>query len=168
MIEYVGGNLFDSNCQTLVCTVNCEGVMGKGIALQFKKKFPHMYLGYRAECDVGVQLKNGGDFWLYTYPDRVYAFYYDADGELRPGWQSKILCFATKEHWRNKSKYKWIERCLERFVYAYEHKIYGIDTITSIAFPKLGCENGGLDWLVVKPIMEKYLSRLPIKVEIYI
>ena len=60
MITYKQGNLFDSNCQTLVCTVNCKGVMGKGIALEFKQRFPIMYNEYRNVCKYGDALRNGG------------------------------------------------------------------------------------------------------------
>lgn len=150
MITYKQGNLFDSDCQTLVCTVNCEGVMGKGIALEFKKKFPDMFSAYRTVCLYGqTQLRQGGDVWLYCYPDA--------------GRQSRILCFATKGYWRNPSRLEWIERGLQKvksFITTYN--------ITSIAFPKLGCTNGGLDWMDVKPLMEKYLNKLDIPVEIYV
>lgn len=156
MIELRKGNLFDSKCQTLVNTVNCVGIMGKGIALQFKTKYPHMFTVYKDACKKGL-LKNGGDLWLFhlgqflPFGDFVFTNY------------PKILCFATKEDWRNPSKLEWIETGLKNFVKDYENL-----KITSIAFPKLGCNNGGLNWEnEVKPLMIKYLSDLPIKVEIY-
>lgn len=164
MITYKQGNLFDSNCQTLVCTVNCEGVMGKGIALEFKKKFSAMFSAYRATCIYSnIQLKHGGDLWLFCYSDLEQLTIWDTDGNLNKGRQSRILCFATKEKWRNPSKLEWIECGLQKvksFVTTYN--------ITSIAFPKLGCTNGGLDWMDVKPLMEKYLNKLDIPVEIYV
>lgn len=156
MIEFKKGDLFTSKCGCLVNTVNCVGVMGKGIALQFKEKYPHMFTVYKEACKKG-QLKNGGDLWLFhlgqffPFGDFVFTNY------------PKILCFATKEDWRNPSKLEWIERGLKNLVENYESF-----NIKSIAFPKLGCNNGGLNWeKEVKPLMIEYLSKLPIKVEIY-
>ena len=160
MITYKQGNLFDSNCQTLVCTVNCEGVMGKGIAKQFKQFFPIMYHSYVEECKHGTSLKNGGDLWLYTYENTSQMTLWE---DLNPDRQSKILCFATKEHWRNPSLLYWITRGLNTFREKY--KEWGI---TSIAFPKLGCTNGGLRWGSVQLIMEDKLEGLDIPVEIYV
>ena len=163
MITYKQGSLFDSNCQTLVCTVNCEGVMGKGVALEFKRRFPEMFTRYRDTCHYSkTQLKHGGDLWLYRYPDLEQFTLWDTDGHLNTGRQSKILCFATKEKWRDPSLLYWITRGLNTFRDMY--KEWGI---TSIAFPKLGCNNGGLDWDKVRPLMEKYLGDLDIPVEIY-
>lgn len=163
MITYKQGSLFDSNCQTLVCTVNCEGVMGKGIALEFKKNFPEMFTKYRDVCLYDkTQLKHGGDLWLYRYPDLEQFTLWDTDGHLNTGRQSRVLCFATKEHWKNKSNYDWILRGLQEFRNKY--KEWGI---TSIAFPKLGCNNGGLDWDVINQMMYGALYDLDIPVEIY-
>lgn len=156
MLEIKKGDLFNSKCECLVNTVNCVGVMGKGIALQFKEKYPHMFTVYKQACKKG-QLKNGGDLWLFSlgsflpFGDFVFTNY------------PKILCFATKEDWRNPSKLEWIETGLKNF-----SNIYKSLGIKSIAFPKLGCNNGGLNWeKEVKPLMIKYLSPLTIKVEIY-
>jgi len=151
MIVFKSGNLLNSECQTLVNTVNCVGVMGKGIALLFKKKFPDMFNEYKLTCKPGPYqcLKNGGDLWLYTYFD----FFKER----------KILCFATKEHWMHPSKIEWIERGLQQFVENYKYW-----NITSIAFPKLGCNNGKLNWENdVKPLMFNYLQPLDIICEIY-
>lgn len=148
MINFIKGNLFDSKCQTLVNTVNCVGVMGKGIALEFKNKYQAMFDEYKNVCR-RHELLHGGDLWLYDYVDVFIP--------------RKILCFATKEHWRNPSKIEWIERGLQQFVNKYKYW-----NITSIAFPKLGCNNGGLNWETqVKPLMIKYLEPLDIKIEIY-
>lgn len=162
-INYKVGNIFDSNCQTLVNTVNCKGVMGKGLALQFKQKFSRMYRAYVEECKYGSSLKQGGDLWLYTYEDLTQFTLWDTDGKLNTGRQSKVLCFATKEHWKNKSQYNWIIRGLQTFRVKY--KEWGI---TSIAFPKLGCTNGGLDWNQVQYYMETFLRDLDIPVEIWV
>lgn len=163
MITYREGDLFESNCQTLVCTVNCKGVMGKGIALEFKQRFPTMYNEYRNVCKYGDALRNGGDLWLYTYENLSQLTLWDTDGKLNKGRQSKILCFATKEHWKDPSLLYWITRGLNTFREKY--KEWGI---TSIAFPKLGCTNGGLRWGSVQLIMEDKLEGLDIPVEIYV
>ena len=152
MIVFKTGNIFDSKCQTLVNTVNCVGVMGKGLALQFKQKYPKMFDEYKFICKPGEYrcLEYGGDIWIYNYID----FFK----------HKKILCFATKEHWRYPSKIEWIERGLKQFVEDYKYW-----NITSIAWPKLGCTNGGLDWETeVKPLMVKYLNNTDIINEIYI
>ena len=148
MIIFKKGNLFDSECQTLVNTVNGNGVMGKGIALQFKQRYPDMFNEYKLACK-RKQIHIGGDLWLYDYIDMY-----------KP---RKILCFATKEDWWNPSKLVWIERGLEYFVNTYKSL-----NIISIAFPKLGCTNGKLDWETeVKPLMIKYLNDIDITCEIY-
>jgi len=151
MIEFKKGNLFNSECQTLVNTVNCVGVMGAGIAKQFKQKYPEMFAQYKWACEPGEYrcLEHGGDLWIWRYTDM-----------FKP---RIILCFATKEHWMNPSKVEWIERGLQRFIEDYRY--WGIE---SIAWPKLGCNNGKLNWENdVKPLMVKYLEPLPIANEIY-
>ena len=151
MIIFKKGNLFDSDCQTLVNTVNCIGVMGAGIAKQFKQRYPEMFAEYKWACKPGEHrcLEHGGDLWVYKYTDMFKT--------------RIILCFATKENWWNPSKIEWIERGLKIFVENY--KYWGI---TSVAWPKLGCTNGKLDWYKqVKPIMVKYLDDINIINEIY-
>ena len=155
MIIFKTGNLLDSECQTLVNTVNCVGVMGKGIALQFKKKFPEMFEEYRLACKRG-NIKYGGDIWVWNYIDMFK--------------QRKVLCFATKQSWQYPSKLEWIEKGLYLFTHQWEDGKYTYEKlgITSIAWPKLGCTNGKLDWeRQVKPLMFKYLQPLPIICEIY-
>lgn len=148
MIVFKKGNIFDSDCQTLVNTVNRNGVMGKGLALQFKQRYPEMFDEYRLACKL-KQIHIGGDLWVWDYVDLY-----------KP---RKILCFATKEDWWNPSKLVWIERGLQMFVNTY--KAFGI---SSIAWPKLGCTNGKLDWETeVKPLMVKYLDDINIMCEIY-
>ena len=141
MIKYVKGNIFEQQVQTFVNTVNCEGVMGKGYALEFKNKFPAMYESYRKVCTKKL-LKPGLLLLFKEY------------GNL---W---ILNFPTKTTWREKSKLSYIEEGLIKFVSTYKEK-----GIVSIVFPPLGCTNGGLDWnKEVKPLMEKYLSNLDIEI----
>lgn len=137
------GNLFESKCSTIVNTVNCVGVMGKGIALEFKKRYPEMYTDYVLKCNRKV-LKPG-----------VPYIYQNADG-------TNILNFPTKEHWRSPSRLSYIIDGLDWFVENY--KKYNIK---SIAFPPLGCGNGGLSWNTVGPIMYQKLHEFPIEIEIY-
>jgi uncharacterized protein YwgA/O-acetyl-ADP-ribose deacetylase (regulator of RNase III) len=116
--------------------------MGKGIALEFKKKYPEMFMEYILKCDRG-EVKPG---LPYIYQDKGIS----------------ILNFPTKDHWRSPSRLSYIIDGLNWFVENYEK--FGID---SIAFPPLGCGNGGLTWNVVGPIMYQKLSKLPINIEIY-
>jgi len=143
MISYVAGNLFESPAQTLVNTVNTVGVMGKGIAHSFKAIYPEMFREYQELCETGKL--NIGGLYLYRTPHKL------------------ILNFPTKKHWRNPSRPEYIEAGLETFV-----AIYGQAGIHSVAFPPLGCGNGELDFgRQVRPLMERYLSDLPIPVYVY-
>lgn len=155
MIELKTGDLFQSHCKTLVNTVNCEGVMGKGIALAFKKAYPEMYEQYRWEC-FNTHNIAPGKLWVWNNPNDLTLF--------ESPMKHNVLCFPTKIRWRNPSKIEWIEMGLKTF-----QEIYWQENIFSIAFPKLGCANGGLDWKTqVKPLMIKYLSDLTdIFIEIY-
>jgi uncharacterized protein YwgA/O-acetyl-ADP-ribose deacetylase (regulator of RNase III) len=137
------GNIFDSSSKTLVNTVNCVGVMGKGIAQIFKKKYPTMFKEYKILCD-NKQIKPGT-----LYP------YYEKN-------EIKILNFPTKQHWRSPSNLQYIIEGLNWFIDHYEQL-----GIKSIAFPPLGCGNGGLTWTVVGPIMYQKLNQLPINIEIF-
>ena len=136
------GDIFESNCSTIVNTVNCVGVMGKGIALEFKKRYPEMFMEYVLKCDRG-EVKPGIPY-VYQKED------------------VSILNFPTKDHWRSPSRLSYVIDGLDWFVDNYEK--YNIE---SIAFPPLGCGNGGLTWSVVGPIMYQKLSILPINIEIY-
>lgn len=137
------GDIFESKCLTIVNTVNCVGVMGKGIALEFKKRYPEMFLDYVNKCNSG-QVKTGTP---YVFDN---------------GNGTKILNFPTKDHWRSPSRLSFVVDGLDWFIKNYEKY-----EITSIAFPPLGCGNGGLAWEVVGPIMYQKLSGLPIEIEIY-
>ncbi len=137
------GDLFQSSAQTLVNTVNCVGVMGKGIAEEFKKKFPEMFLSYKKECEMGT-IKTG-ELRLYSQM-----------------FGKSVLNFPTKKHWKSPSLLSDIEQGLDFFLAHY--KEWGIE---SVAFPPLGCGNGGLSWEAVGPLMYKKLSTLDIPVEIY-
>ncbi len=137
------GNIFESKATTLVNTINCVGVMGKGVALEFKKRYPLMFKDYAEKCEAKAVL-----------PGQPY-YYNDLTG-------ASVLNFPTKDHWRSPSKLSYIVDGLDWFVENYNEL-----GITSIAFPPLGCGNGGLSWDVVGPIMYRKLKDLPIDIEIY-
>lgn len=143
MIEYIEGDIFESPAQVIVNPVNTVGVMGKGLALAFKKRYPRAFERYKIACE--KHLLTIGKLMLFYEPDY---------------W---LLMFPTKENWRNPSKLEYIEKGLEKFVCSYAEK-----SITSVAFPRLGCGNGELKWDDVKLLMEKYLGNLPINVYIYL
>lgn len=144
LVKYVEGNIFETHAKVLVNTVNTVGVMGKGIALKFKKLYPEMFKKYQEFCE--KQELSIGKLFLYKTPNK---------------W---ILNFPTKTTWKEKSKLEYIEAGLKKFVDTYQEK-----GITSIAFPKLGCGNGGLNWeYEVKPLMKKYLDDLNIDIFIYV
>lgn len=141
MITYLQGNLFSlfNKVDAITNTVNCVGVMGKGIALEFKNRFPINYKEYRIKC-ASKELTIGQSF-VYEIPSHLQTKY--------------IINFPTKKHWRNPSKVEYIEQGLDNLTTLIaEYKI------KSIAMPALGCGNGNLDWKVVKPIIEEKLSHL--------
>jgi len=199
MIIWKTGDIFTTECSTIVNTVNIEGVMGKGIALECKKCYPLMFKCYTYACkyfhgqlqDTRTTILNqGGDIYFWYNPksnenkglweDLILGVNELHHGILLDSIDNKcILNFATKEFWRNPSKLEWIERGLYNFcVKDYEDngkkfKYYNLgpntwtEAMSTIAWPKLGCSNGGLKWEDVKPLMIKYLDPLPIKCEIY-
>jgi O-acetyl-ADP-ribose deacetylase (regulator of RNase III) len=138
-MKYIKGNLLEADTQALVNTVNTVGIMGKGIALQFKEAFPSNYKRYVSAC------KNNE---LHTGKLLVVR-------ETYLGRDKLIINFPTKTQWYLKSKYDYIEEGLKELVnIIHEYKI------KSIAIPPLGCGNGGLRWEKVKLLIEKYLSDL--------
>ncbi|OFW59096.1 MAG: Appr-1-p processing protein [Actinobacteria bacterium RBG_16_64_13] len=143
MVNVRIGDLFTSQAQTLVNTVNCVGIMGKGIALEFKKRFPDMFKDYARRCELGeVRL---GEPYLYR-------------GLFEP-W---IINFPTKEHWRSVSRLEDIERGL---LYLRDHvSEWGVK---SMAVPPLGCGEGQLEWRVVGPTLYRCLKDLAVPVELY-
>ena len=142
MLIYRRTSILELSAQTVVNTVNCVGVMGKGLAHVYKEREPKMFAAYRRLCD--QKLLEPGKLWLWR------------------GSENWVLNFPTKIHWRNPSKLEWIEAGLKKFVEAYEAQ-----GIREISFPRLGCGNGGLDWDDVRPLMERHLSPLPIPVYIH-
>ena len=146
MIKFVSGDFFDYDADIRINTVNCVGVMGKGVALIFKNKFPDMFIDYYNACK---------------------------RNELRPGkphvWKDEnlfssctIINFPTKVHWRNPSKYEYIEEgliWLRQFLLEKEN--------STVTLPALGCGHGGLDWDKVKIMINKYLSGLNAQILVF-
>ncbi len=148
MIEYIENrDLFESHAEVLVNTVNCKGVMGKGIALEFKHRFPDCYPKYKKSCH-GGSLKPGGIIYI----DRRDLFN-----------NKDIAHFATKNHWRGKSELQWIDSGLGILIDELSKR-----HIRSVAMPALGCGLGGLNWNDVKPLVEKYFKYSDIKAEVYL
>lgn len=139
MITYTTGNLLDAEVEALVNTVNTVGVMGKGIALMFKERFPANMAAYAQACKAG-EVQTGHMFVTET-------------GELMgPRW---IVNFPTKQHWRAKSQLQWIIDGLADLRGFIER-----NQVSSIAIPPLGAGNGGLDWAEVKPHIDQALGDL--------
>ncbi|MBQ3351943.1 MAG: macro domain-containing protein [Thermoguttaceae bacterium] len=147
MIKYCEGNILLANAEALVNTVNTVGVMGKGIALQFKKAFPDMEKEYIAACKNGslrigkLQVWDSGSFFNPRY----------------------IINFPTKQHWRYPSKLSYIQAGLTDLI-----QIIRQLGITSIAIPPLGCGLGGLDWLQVNQEIVSALGAMEdVEIQIY-
>jgi O-acetyl-ADP-ribose deacetylase (regulator of RNase III) len=139
MLKYTHGDLLQAPTEALVNTVNEVGVMGKGIALVFRKAYPENYRIYEAACRAG-EVRVGT---MLTTRER------DASGER---W---IINFPTKKHWRNPSKMEWVRDGLKDLVRVIREK-----NIRSIAVPALGCGNGGLEWSQVRREIELALGEL--------
>ena len=138
----IEGNIFTTNCQTIVNTVNCVGVMGAGIALECRLRYPDMFKRYEQLCaekkiDIGL-------LWIYKSTDK---------------W---ILNFPTKKDWKYPSKKQYLTTGLDKFVNTYKER--GIE---SIAFPLLGADRGGIPQEESLAIMLEYLDGVDIHVEIY-
>lgn len=140
MIELIRGNLLETEAEALVNTVNCVGAMGKGIALQFKQAFPDNFKAYQAACRAGDMA-----------PGKM--FVHATSGLVNPRY---IINFPTKRHWRGQSRLEDIEFGLKALIA--EVQRLGIH---SIAVPPLGCGLGGLDWRVVRPMIEQAFTVLP-------
>jgi O-acetyl-ADP-ribose deacetylase (regulator of RNase III) len=147
MIRYKTGNLLDSEAEALVNTVNTVGIMGKGIALQFKNMFPNNFKLYSKACK-NMEVKVGQ--LLVTEEEALLA------------GKKIIINFPTKTNWRLPSEYQYIELGLTELVRVIKEK-----SIKSIAIPPLGSGNGGLDWNKVKQILEKHLADADCDIHIY-
>ena len=142
MISYEKGDIFESGADCIFNTVNCEGYMGKGIAYQFKTRFPDNNKKYVEECKKG-----------HLKPGIILSFYEKG---------ITIINFPTKDKWRQPSRISYIEDGLKAFV-----KILPELNVSKIAIPPLGCGNGGLDWNDVKQLIEKELSDCDIDIVLY-
>lgn len=145
-------NIFDSDCDALVNPVNCVGVMGAGLAKQFKERFPDMYKAYEGRCRFNV-VKIGQ---MDIHPQSVRR---SENGIIIDGW---IINFPTKQHWREPSRLVYIvnglaslRRCIPEW------------WIRSIAIPPLGCGLGGLSWNDVQPLIHEALGDLGVRVDVY-
>ncbi len=140
MIERGEGSLLDADVEALVNAVNCKGVMGKGIALQFKLAYPENFEQYRQACDAGdVHL---GEMLIVSTG--------------RTDNPAYIINFPTKYHWRDRSRLDSIEAGLHSLISTVKRL-----RIRSIAVPALGCGLGGLDWSDVKPLIKKAFAQVP-------
>lgn len=133
-------NVFTVDAQTVTCTVNLVGVMGAGVAKEYRARYPEAFKKYKFACGRGFKI---GQLLLQHLND----------GRIG-------LCFPTKQHWKNPSELEWIEIGLIKLLETY--KQYGI---TSLAITPLGCSNGGLNYeQQVRPLMLKYLNQMDIPV----
>lgn len=147
MIQCVQGDILEAQAEALVNTVNSVGVMGRGIALQFKRAYPDNFKAYAAACERGE-----------VRPGRMFVF--DRGEDAHPRY---IINFPTKLHWRGKSRIEHIESGLEALVGEIRTR-----QIRSIAVPPLGSGLGGLDWAEVKPLIDRALAQVPdVDVEVY-
>lgn len=135
MIKYIkGGDILSSDCQAIINTVNTHGVMGKGLALLYRKKYPKMFTAYRKACLDGKVKTGFMHLWKVPNEDK---------------W---VINFPTKQHWRNNSEMEWIIEGLKDLVKVVKEK-----EIKSLAIPALGCGLGGLPfYLVKKEIMKTH------------
>lgn len=140
MIELRRGDILKAKADVLVNTVNCVGVMGRGIALQFKKAFPEVFRAYEAACKRGD-----------VVPGTVQV--YDLNRFEPPHY---VINLPTKKHWRGKSRMEYVEAGLEALV----AELRRLD-VSSVAVPPLGCGLGGLDWEDVRPRIERAFEELP-------
>ena len=143
-LRYVTGDLLNSNAQALINTVNCVGIMGKGIAKQFKDKYPDNYKRYKNACDMKL-VQTGALFITIDHPSN-----------------KTIINLPTKQDWQNPSEIEWIVqglRTLREFLQ---------NMSMSVALPPLGCGNGGLDWETqVHPLVVEILGDLPMDIQVY-
>ncbi|MEU5562136.1 macro domain-containing protein [Micromonospora musae] len=140
MITIQQGNLLDADAEALVNAVNTVGVMGKGIALAFKRAHPANYAAYRAACAAGT-IRLGQ---MFVYDSGV------------PGRHRYVINFPTKRHWRSRSQLTDVAAGLPDLV-----RVLREHHIGSVAVPALGCGSGGLDWADVRPLIEKTFAGLP-------
>ena len=138
MIRFAKGNIFDSGCAALVNPVNCVGVMGKGLALQFKQRFPANFTSYAKACRAGELV-----------PGRMHLF------DTSSPQPRCIVNFPTKRHWRDASRLGDVAQGLDALA-----GVIANNKFRSIAVPPLGCGLGGLPWHDVRQLIDRHLSPL--------
>ena len=146
MITEVYGDIFETDAKAIVNPVNCVGVMGKGLALEFKKRYPKMFKEYQKICEMG-SLEPG-----------ILHYYTGEDSE------KTIINFPTKRHWNSPSKIEYIAIGLSALSYSQSVKQINIE---SLAIPALGCGCGELDWKDVRKLIYSNLSDMNIPIFIY-
>ncbi len=145
MIKETTASLFDLRVDAIVNTVNCVGVMGKGIASEFKTRFPKCFAPYQRACKEN-KLRPGKPVYL-------------APADRSPG----IVLFPTKDHWKHPSRTEWIEAGL-----GYLRNHYHDWGIRSIAMPQLGCGEGALKWAEVRPLIHSILGNADLDITLCI
>lgn len=147
MIEFVNGDFFDFDADIRINTVNCVGVMGAGVALAFKQKYPEMFKDYVKQCNKGLIRPGIPSVW-----------------EIGDMFSKKleIINFPTKDHWRNPSEYEYIESGLKWLAVYLEKK----QNVT-VTLPALGCGHGGLDWDKVKGLIQRYLGHISNRILVF-
>lgn len=141
MIVHTTSSVFNTPAEVVTNTVNCQGVMGAGLALEFALRHPDLDADYQQRCADG-KVQTGR-----PYISPVTAAGYRA-----------VLNFPTKRHWRFPSRLEWIDQGL---AYIAAHYRQAIPPISSLALPRLGCDKGGLDWQQVEPLIIRHLADLP-------
>ena len=137
MLHFIKGDLFACRADIRVNPVNCVGTMGKGLALEFKKRYPKMFDYYAKLCRTGS-----------VYPGKLIYWVDGLTGDM-------ILNFPTKDHWRHDSRYEWIQNGLVEL----ETFLFDRPDV-SIAMPALGCGNGNLEWARVSDMIRQILGSL--------
>jgi O-acetyl-ADP-ribose deacetylase (regulator of RNase III) len=144
MIHDTAASVFNTSAEVVANTVNCQGVMGAGLALEFALRHPDLEADYQLRCQAGaVQI---GRPYLFALPPGSTAGY------------RAVLNVPTKQHWRFPSRLGWIEQALS---YIASHYSQAKPPITSLALPRLGCDKGGLEWTEVRPLIERHLGDCP-------
>lgn len=135
-------SILDTNAECVTCTVNCQGHMGRGVALYLRKAIPGLYPAYRQLCE--KQLLTVDKLWIYRHA------------------VPRVLCFPTKDRTWEPSRVDWIEHNLIK-LRDHRHRLQ----LTTLAIPPLGCANGGLSWSQIRPMIYDYLDPLP-DLQVYI
>ncbi len=146
MIRYTQGNIFDVPADIRVNTVNCVGVMGAGVALAFKNRYPEMFRKYAKACRSGEVEPGKPHIWEKRELDEIVT----------------VVNLPTKDHWKQPSEYEYVEKGL-RWLRAFLENRGKV----RVALPALGCGHGGLDWLLVQKMIERTLGDLVAEIIVF-